>query len=443
MKIVTNVPEELLKSNADEATPGSASLIAYAETTEDVSRFLKEAYENNTKVITIGSHTGLAGATYPQDGEAFLSLELMNQIIELDEETLTLTVEAGVTLNQIREYLSTTPYFYAPDPGAKDATVGGNASTNAGGMRAIKYGVTRDNIRGMEVVLADGQILTVGSKNRKDASGYALKDLFIGAEGTLGVITKLQLEIRPVLAYELSLLIGFDDLNNLAPVIFEILRAPISPVALELLDESSVKHAEVYTQTKMTNQAGRSFLLLTVNSNNQEGLQLELENLEQVIQASGALSTRILNAQEAKAVWHIRDNILNGIYAASTTKMYDPVVPVNRTPELLIKSKELGEQLGVETAFFGHAGDGNLHICILKFDMDDDQWKTVLATYTDKMNQLVASMEGLPSAEHGIGLEKKPYVKYFFDEGYIAVLRKIKLALDPKAILNPDRIFDL
>lgn len=442
MKIINKIPHELLTSKADEAHPGSASMIGYAETTEDVVSFLKKANEDGTKVITIGSHTGLAGATYPQNDEAFLSLELMNQIIEFDEETLTLTVEAGVTLFQIREYLKDTPYFYAPDPGAKEATIGGNASTNAGGMRAIKYGVTRDNIRGMEVVLANGQVLNVGSKNRKDASGYALKDLFIGAEGTLGVITKLQLKLQSVVSDELSLLIGFDDMEKLAPVIYEILKSPASPVALELLDESSVKYAEAFTHSKMTDQDGRLFLLLTLNSNHKEGLRLELEALEELVRTSGAKSTRILNAEEAKQVWLIRDNILNGIYDASTTKMYDPVVPVNYTPELIMKSKALGAELGVETAFFGHAGDGNLHVCILKFDKSDSEWNAILETYTDRMNELVASMGGLPSAEHGIGLEKKPYTKYYFDEAYINVLRNIKLALDPNGTLNPGRIFD-
>lgn len=442
MKIEKTIPEELLTSKADETLPGSASMIGYAESTEDVANFLKQANEKGTKVITIGSHTGLAGATYPQDGEAFLSLELMNDIIEFDEETLTLTVQAGVTLFQIREFLKDTPYFYAPDPGAKEATVGGNASTNAGGMRAIKYGVTRDNIRGMEVVLANGQILTVGSKNRKDASGYALKDLFIGAEGTLGVITQLQLKLQPIVSDELSLLIGFNQLEKLAPVIYEILKSPVSPVALELLDESSVKYAEAYTHSIMTNQDGRLFLLLTVNSNHKEGLRLELEMLEELVQRSGAQSTRILTPEEAKQVWFIRDNILNGIYDASTTKMYDPVVPVNYTPELIMKAKALGEELEVETAFFGHAGDGNLHVCILQFDMPNSKWETVLEKYTDRMNKLVASMGGLPSAEHGIGLEKKPYTKYYFDDDYIDVLRNIKLALDPNGILNSGRIFD-
>lgn len=442
MEINKQVPEELLTTNADEASPGDAEYIAYATRTEDVSEFLKKANDEGKKVITIGSHTGLAGATYPSDGEVFLSLEKMNQIKEFDEQTLTLTVEGGVTLHQVRDYLEDTPYFYAPDPGSKDATIAGNAATNAGGMRAIKYGVTRDNIRGMTVVLADGRIIEVGSKNRKDASGYDLKDLFIGSEGTLGVITELQLEIRPKVAHERSLLIGFDDIRKLAPVVYEILKTPVDPVALELLDESAVQHAEEYVGYELTDQEGSSFLLMTVNSNDEEGLNEELSQISDLASKTGALNTKILSPDEAKKVWHIRDNILNGIYAASTTKMYDPVVPVNRTPDLIIKGKELADELEMESAFFGHAGDGNLHLCLLKNEHSDEEWFSKLDDYQARINRLIADMGGLPSAEHGIGLEKKPYFPYFFSDDYIDVLRAIKTALDPKETLNPGRIFD-
>ncbi|GMA54284.1 hypothetical protein GCM10025857_56410 [Alicyclobacillus contaminans] len=228
MEIKQVVPEELLTSNAHELEPGQAELIGYAESTEDVSDFIKKANEAGKKVITIGAHTGLTGATYPHKDEWFLSLAKMTDIISLDKETLTLNVQAGVTLAQIREYLADTPYFYAPDPGEKSATIGGTVGTNAGGMRAIKYGVTRDNVRGYDVVLANGDIIHAGSLNQKNSSGYDLKDLFIGSEGTLGVITELQLKLTTRPRFESSMLVGFEKLEDLAPTVYEILNSPLN-----------------------------------------------------------------------------------------------------------------------------------------------------------------------------------------------------------------------
>lgn len=443
MEIVKSVPKDLLTSNAHEIKPGQAELIGYAKTTQDVSKFMKKASAESKKVITIGAHTGLTGATYPHKDEWFLSLAKMNQILSLDTETLTLNVQAGVTLAKIREYLATTPYFYAPDPGEKTATVGGNVGTNAGGMRAIKYGVTRDNIRGYDVVLANGDIIHAGSLNQKNSSAYDLKDLFIGSEGTLGVITQLQLKIIPKPAFERSMLVGFEKLEDLAPVVYQILNSPVEPVALELLEKNSLRYSEEYLQVKMVDQKGAAFLLLTVNSNDEKNLDFQLDELTTIVTKAGSLNQRLLTADEAGIVWNIRDHILTGIYAAATTKMYDPVVPTRHVPELIIKSKEYADEMQITSAFFGHAGDGNIHICILQEDYDDQKWKDLLVEYERKLYHLIEELGGLPSAEHGIGLEKKKYLSYFYSEEYMNVLKALKQALDPHNILNPGRIFDL
>lgn len=443
MQIEQSVPEELLRTKANEAKAGKATLIGYAESTEDVSDFLKKANEEDKKVITIGSNTGLARATYPEEDTWFLSIAKMNNIISLDEETLTLNVEAGVTLDQIRDYLAHTPYFYAPDPGKKSATIAGTAGTNAGGMRAIQYGVTRDNIRGYDVVLANGKVIHAGSLNKKSSSGYDLKDLFIGSEGTLGVITKLQLEIKPSAPYEKSMLIGFEKLEDLAPVVYEILTSTVQPVALELLEKSGLQYSENYLNQTIPNKEGEAFLLLTVTSNDEDSVERDLEKLEEISNKAGALNSNVLEGKDARVAWNIRDHVLTGIYAAATTKMYDPVVPTSNITELIIKSKQYADELNMESAFFGHAGDGNIHICVLKEDYNDDEWEELLRKYEAKIYQLIADLDGLPSAEHGIGLEKKEFMPHFFSEDYMDILRGIKKALDPKGILNPGKIFDL
>lgn len=273
-----NVPAVYLQ-NKITGEIGNAAGIFYPTNTAEVVECVKTVNEKKQKLITIGGFTGLTGATFASQGEVLVCLKQMRQIIELDQKTLTLTVQAGVTLAEIQTYLEQTPYFYAPDPGSKEATIGGTAATNAGGMRAIKYGVTRDNIRGMEVVLADGTLILVGGLNNKASSGYDLKDLFIGSEGTLGIITKLQLKLRPRPVTTQSVLIGFNDLNELAPAVYQILASSVTPTALEFFEKSGLAFASNLLEIPLPNVAGDAFLLLTVDGSAKE-CQEQIENLK-------------------------------------------------------------------------------------------------------------------------------------------------------------------
>lgn len=442
MEIEKQVADKYLKTYMVEKTPGSASLIAFPTSTEEVVAFIKDANARKQPTITIGRQTGLTSATYPINNAWLLSLEKMNNIISLDEQTLTLTVQAGVTLFQIRDYLANTPYFYAPDPGNKNASVGGNASTNAGGMRAIKYGVTRDNIRGYDVVLANGDLIHVGSLNKKDATAYDLKDLFIGAEGTLGVITELQLKLTPRPAFEKSVILGFNSLDGVSDTIFEVVKSPVQPIALELLEESGIHYSEQFINKKMPEVHGEAFLLATVADNAADGLAFQLEAIQALGKKAGAIEARELSDDEASEMWAIRDNVLNGIVSKGDWKMYDPVVPNHLFTDLVKEGKRLGDKYNVQTGFFGHAGDGNIHICILRGDQDDETWEQIKHDYENDLFPYVAEQGGLLSAEHGVGLEKKAYLPYFKDEAYMAVLKSIKQAMDPNNILNPGKMFD-
>lgn len=420
---------------------GNAAGIFYPTNTAEVVACIKDAASKQQKIITVGGYTGLTGATFAKQEEFLLCLKEMQQIIKLDEQTLTLTVEAGVTLQAIQDYLAPTPYFYAPDPGSKAATIGGTAATNAGGMRALKYGVTRDNIRGMEVVLADGSIVFVGGLNNKDSSGYDLKDLFIGSEGTLGVITQLQLKLRVKPATSRSLLIGFNNLTDLAPVVYQILASTITPAALEFFEKSGLKYAADFLKIPMPTMTGTAFLLLTVDGSNAECLN-QIESLKKLLEEADITTFKIFTTQEANLIWQLRGAIVSGVEESSQQEPLDIVVPINQITDTIVYMKKLTETLGLDGVFFGHAGDGNIHACIMRQNLADTLWQERLATFLNQLYEKIAAIGGLPSAEHGIGLLKKKYFMKNLPSEKLGLMRQLKTALDPNAILNPNKIFD-
>lgn len=441
MEIIKDIPIELL---TDPVTGhvSQAALLAYPESSEDISELLQLAVKNQAKVVTMGSGTGLVSGLKAEKDNYILNMSKMNRILSVDEETLTLTVEAGVKLSQIREYLENTNYFYAPDPGSKDASIGGNAATNAGGMRAIKYGVTRDNIRGMEVVLSDGKVLQLGGLNNKSSSGYNLINLFIGSEGTLGIISKLQLKIRPKALYEGHLLIGFHNLDDSAPTIFKILSSPVTPTALEFVDRKSFDLSKRVVGKDLIDIQGEYFLLITVDGARDEEIASDLEFLARLGIENGALESRILSPSEARDTWLLRDSIMLGGRDVSVLEPYDLVVPINQIAPTVLELEKLAKTLNVQAYFFGHAGDGNIHLIVLKGDLTDDEWQDQLHAFNPRVYEIIKRNGGLPSAEHGIGSMKKEILLDNLGQETIQLMKSIKTALDPKNILNPAKIFD-
>ncbi|MGX7347622.1 FAD-binding oxidoreductase [Aerococcus vaginalis] len=437
MRIEKNVPDKYIMAYQGGIAVGKSDMIAFPESTEDVQEIVKRANEEDAKIVPIGSQTGLAKASYPNNGSWLISTSEMNKILSFDEETLTLNVQAGVRLQDVIDYLADTDYFYAPDPGQKRATIGGNVNTNAGGMRAVRYGVTRDNIRGFDVVLANGETIHCGSLNNKDASGYDLKDLFIGSEGTLGIITELQLKVIPRPRYEKSILIGYNNVTESAPTVGNVLKSTLRPVAIELLEANGVKFSEEYISEKIPEIAGGAQILVTLAGSSKKDIDDQIDELLSIATANNAIEHKVLEDEEHVRTWKVRDNILTGIAAAGTWKMYDPCVPTNHFTDLVADAKKLGEELNIDSAFFGHAGDGNIHICVLQHDYSDEEWKELLRTYEDRLYDMIRDFGGLPSAEHAIGREKKPYFKRFHNQAYFDVLLAVKHALDPKNMLNP------
>ena len=351
-------------------------VVLKVKSAEEVSQIMKYAYENSIPVTPRGSGTGLVGAAVPVLGGIVIDMTLMNNILELDEENLTLTVEPGVLLMEIAKHVEDNGLFYPPDPGEKTATIGGNISTNAGGMRAVKYGVTRDYVRGLEVVLPNGEIVNFGGKVVKNSSGYSLKDLIVGSEGTLGIVTKATLKLLPLPDKSLSLLVPFPNLHMAIETVPQIIKAKVIPTAVEFMEKEVILASEQYL--------GKKF-----------------PDMDEV----------------------------------------DVVVPRNKIAEFVEFTNELEKTIGIRIRSFGHAGDGNLHVYILKDELDDAAWKQKLNAAMDEMYKKSNELSGKVSGEHGIGYAKMSYLEKSISKETLDLMKGIKLAFDPKDILNPKKLF--
>jgi glycolate oxidase len=372
-----------------------------------------------------------------------LDLTLMNHFLELDEENMTLTLEPGVLLMEVGKYVEEAGLFYPPDPGEKTATIGGNISTNAGGMRAVKYGVTRDYIRGLEVVLPNGDVINLGGKVVKTSSGYSLKDLICGAEGTLGVVTKAILRLLPLPKHKISLLVPFPDLPSAIKAVPSVIRASSVPTAVEFMEREVILAAEEFLARKFPDNSSDAYLLLTYDGASREEVELAWEEAADICLECGAIDVFISNTQERnESIWAARGAFLEAI-KGSTTEMdeCDVVVPRRSVAEFVLYSHALQEKHNIRIRSFGHAGDGNLHIYVLRDDLDDAAWENKLAAVFADLYSKADSLGGKVSGEHGIGCAKKPYLADSLSSDEKAVMAGIKAAFDPANILNPGKLF--
>jgi len=410
--------------------------------TEEVSKIMKYAYDNMIPVVARGSGTGLVGASVPIYGGIMINMSKMNRILELDEENLTLTLEPGVLLMEIGKYVEAFDLFYPPDPGEKSATIAGNINTNAGGMRAVKYGVTRDYIRGLEIVLPNGEVLNVGGKVVKNSSGYSIKDLICGSEGTLGIVTKAILKLIPLPKKAISLLIPFPNLEMAIGTVPEIVKSKSAPTAIEFMQREVILAAEEFLGKNFPDNSSDAYLLLTFDGNSIEEIEKAYEKVANICLEEGALDVFIIDTDERKeAIWSARGAFLEAV-KASTTDMdeCDVVVPRNKIAEFIKYTDELQKQFNVRIRSFGHAGDGNLHIYVLKDELTDEAWEKKLKEVFDAMYSKSTELNGLVSGEHGIGYAKKAYMFEQYGTEYVKLMKNIKLAFDPKNILNPGKI---
>lgn len=410
--------------------------------TSEVSEIMKHAYENNIPVVPRGSGTGLVGGSVATLGGIMINLSTMNKIVELDEENLTLTLEPGVLLMEISKYVESHNLFYPPDPGEKSATIGGNISTNAGGMRAVKYGVTRDFVRGVEVVLPNGEIREFGGKVVKNSSGYSVKDLIVGAEGTLGIVTKAVLKLIPLPKKAISLLVPFPSLEMAIDTVPKIIKSKMTPTAIEYMVRDVILAAEEFLGKTFPDNSADAYLLLKFDGNSREEIEQIYDEAANICLDSGAIDVLISNtAEREESIWSARGAFLEAI-KASTTVMdeCDVVVPRNKIAEFVKFSQDLETKHDIRIRSFGHAGDGNLHIYILKDQLSDKVWEEKLNKVFDDLYSKARVIGGKVSGEHGIGFAKKPYLEQSEGTSGMDLLKNIKTAFDPKCILNPGKV---
>ncbi|MFD1607471.1 FAD-binding oxidoreductase [Oceanobacillus luteolus] len=414
--------------------------VALPLTAKEVVKLVNYAIEKDLTIIARGGGTGVAGAQVPITGnELIIDVHRMNRILELDEETMTLTVEPGVQLQDIQAFVESKGYYYPPDPGSKHSTIGGNVATNAGGMRAVKYGTTRDYVRELEIVLPTGEAVTLGSLNIKNSTGYDLKNLFIGSEGTLGITTRVKLKILPLPKYKKSVLLAFDSLRAATDGVLAILKNGINPTALELFERSTIELSEKYLNAKLQSQIGNSYVLMTIDDSDEATMLRKVESVGDMLNPV-ALEIIPLTAEEAEAAWMLRDHILIALMQFTEYEMLDEVVPINKFAEMIMYTKELQDKHGLSVINFGHAGDGNIHTVLMKESLDEETWEKKRKALLDDLYNKVAELGGLPSAEHGIGIVKKSYFERMTNSVELYLMKKIKHAIDPDNRLNPGKV---
>lgn len=448
--VAHDIPEKYLSDTLGRLK-GEAAALVFPQSTEEVSKILKYAHKHGIPVTPRGAGTNLVGSTVPVDGGIILDFSHMDKILELDENTMTITVQPGLLLQDLQKYVEERGLFYPPDPGEKASSVGGNISTNAGGMRAVKYGVTRDYVRGLEVVTADGSVLTAGGKNVKDASGLSLKNLYIGSEGTLAVITKCILKLIPKPETSLSVLVPYPDLKTGIRSVLSVLRANANPTAVEFMERKVVKLGEDFLGVKYPYPEAGSYILLTFDGHATE-VRENAERIRKLALDGGALAYLPLTdtAQNpsnvipsAADIWKVRGALVKAVEAFSEQEPVDIVVPIDKTAEFISFINKLDEESGMQMVSFGHAGDGNVHLCVVRGDRDLKTWHKELKANMDKAYHKAYELGGITSGEHGIGISKRRYFLRETPGENLEVMNRIKDALDPKHILNDKKSYIL
>lgn len=422
-------------------------VVIEATSTEEVAAVMKLCYENSIPVTPRGAGTGLTGGAVALCGGVVLSTTKMNKILGYDKENLNVRVQSGVLLNDLAEDAIKQGLLYPPDPGEKFATLGGNVANNAGGMRAVKYGTTRDYVRAMTVVLPTGEIVRLGASVSKSSSGYSLLHLMIGSEGTLGIITELTLKLIPQPKEVVSLIVLFENLEECIAAVPQIMLAHLQPQALEFMEREIVISSEAYLGKSVFPQEFEgsqvnAYLLITFDGENADQLDEIIEKASEVVLEAGALDVLVADTPALKKdAWAARSSFLEAIEAQ--TKLLDEcdvVVPTSRIAEYLTYIKSIEADYGFEIKSFGHAGDGNLHIYTCSNDMELEEFKSQVHDFMKKAYTKATEFGGLISGEHGIGHGKQAYLSEMAGPVNMRLMKEIKSVFDPKAILNPGKV---
>jgi glycolate oxidase len=420
-------------------------IVLKPRTAEEISAILKICNKENIPVTPRGGGTGLSGGALPHLGGVLLSTERMNTITAIDERNLQVITEPGVITEVLQDAVKEKGLFYPPDPSSRGSCfIGGNIAENSGGPKAVKYGVVKDYVLNLEMVLPTGEIIWTGANVLKNATGYNLTQLIVGSEGTLGIVTKIVLRLIPLPKYDLLMLVPFNAAENACAAVSAIFRAGYTPSAMEFMERDALDWVSKFidnSSVKIDDQV-QAHLLIEVDGNNMDVLMQEMEGIGEVVQQFDCGEILFADDVQQKAeLWKMRRRVAEAVKSHSVYKEEDTVVPRAELPLLLKGVKAIGKKYGFQSVCYGHAGDGNLHVNIIKGNLTDDEWNGSLKNGIKEIFELVKKLGGTISGEHGIGLVQKEYMDIVFDTTQLRLMKEIKKIFDPNNILNAGKIF--
>lgn len=420
------------------------AVVVKPRTVAQVSAIMKLANEHEVPVTPIGARTGLSGGALALYGGIGLSMERFNSILEIDELNLQCTLEPGVITQVFQDAVKAKGLMYPPDPASRGSCfIGGNVSENSGGPKAVKYGVTKDYVLNLEVVLTNGEVIWTGANTLKNSTGYNITQLMVGSEGTLGIITKIVMRLIPHPTNDLLMLVPFRSAEKACEAVSAIFRAGIVPSGMEFMERDAILYAmEFIGEAPVAlGEDEEAHLLIEVDGNDVDALMADCENIVGVVERFGCGEVLFAEDQAKKdQLWKLRRRVGEAVKAQSIYKEEDTVVPRYQLPALLKAVKEIGKLYGFRSVCFGHAGDGNLHVNILRDEMCEEDWNKTVKLGIRELFGCVKSLGGTISGEHGIGLVQRDYMDIMFSPGHLDLMRSIKQVFDPKGILNPGKI---
>lgn len=414
--------------------------------TEEISAILKLANQENISVTPIGARTGLSGGALSIHGGIGLSLERLNKILEIDDKNLQATVEPAVITQVFHDACKEKGLYYPPDPSSWGSCfIGGNLAYNSGGPKAVKYGVTKDYVLNLEVVLPNGDIIWTGANVLKNSTGYNLTQLMVGSEGTLGIITKAVFRLIPYPKHVLTMLVPFSSPQKACEAVSAVFRAGLTPCAMEFMERDALDWTIPFVDdfnVEVPDHVG-AHLIVEVDGNDLDVLYKECETISSIMEQYEADEVLFADSQAQKeALWKLRRRVGEAVKSHSIYKEEDTVVPRYEMPKLLEGVKEIGSRYGFKSVCYGHVGDGNLHVNIVKGEMSDHDWTHKLSDGIVEIFELTKQLGGTISGEHGIGYVQKPYLNIVFNEAEMAIQKGVKKLFDPKGILNPGKVFE-
>jgi len=422
-------------------------VVVKPRTAAEIANILMLANKHNFPVTPMGARTGLSGGALPVFGGIALSMERFNKILHIDERNLQVTTEPGVITEVLQNAVIEKGLFYPPDPASKGSCfIGGNVAENSGGPKAVKYGVVKDYVINLEVVLPTGEIIWTGANVLKNATGYNLTQLFVGSEGTIGVITKIVLRLIPYPQKTLLMLVPFTNAIEACAAVAAIFRAGITPSAMEFMERDAIDcvlrfNSDINIEIKDYIMA---HLLIEVDGNNAEVLMQDCELIAKIVEGFNCDEILFAETEREKSdLWKMRRKVGEAVKMHSVYKEEDTVVPRAELPQLLAGVKAIGLKYGFQSVCYGHAGDGNLHVNILKGDLSENQWESILPVGITEIFELVIALGGTISGEHGIGLVQKKYMPLAFSKTQLDIFRNIRKMFDPNGILNPGKVVEM